>query len=95
MNIKPLADRLLIRPAKVEEKTSGGVYLPDTANKEKPVRGEVVAVGPGRLDKAGKRVSLEVKEGDTVIYSKWAGTELKLEGEKYLLMKEDDVLAVA
>ena len=94
MNIKPLADRILIRPQKAEEKTAGGIYLPDTASKDKPVEGEVVAVGPGRLDKQGKRVALEVKAGDTVIYSKWAGTEIKVEGEKFLLMKEDDVLAI-
>ena len=95
MNIKPLADRILIRPKKVEEKTAGGIYLPETASKEKPVKGEVVAVGPGKLDNKGKRVALEVKEGDTVIYSKWAGTEIKVEGENFLLMKEDDVLAIA
>ena len=94
MNIKPLADRILIRPKKVEEKTAGGIYLPETASKEKPVKGEVVAVGPGKLDNKGKRVALEVKEGDTVIYSKWAGTEIKVEGENFLLMKEDDVLAI-
>ena len=94
MNIKPLADRILIRPKKAEEKTAGGIYLPDTASKEKPVKGEVVAVGPGKLDNKGKRVALEVKEGDTVIYSKWAGTEIKVEGENFLLMKEDDVLAI-
>jgi len=94
MNIKPLADRILIRPEQAEEKTSGGIYLPETANKDKPMRGEVVAVGPGKLDNKGKRVALEVRAGDTVIFSKWAGTEIKVEGDKYLLMKEDDVLAI-
>ena len=94
MNIKPIHDRILIRPAKDEEKTAGGLFLPETASKEKPTQGEVVAVGPGRLDKSGKRIPLEVKAGDTVFYSKWSGTEIKVDDEKYLLVKEDDVLCI-
>ena len=94
MNIKPINDRILIRPSKDEEKTDGGLYLPDTATKEKPTEGEVVAVGPGRLDKGGKRIPLEVKAGDKGFYSKWAGTEIKVEDEKYLLVKEDDILCI-
>lgn len=94
MNIKPLADRILILPEKASEKTSGGIYLPETANKEKPIRGEVIAAGPGRMTPKGERVALEVKAGDTVIFSKWAGTEIKVDEEKYLLMKEEDILAI-
>lgn len=94
MNIKPIHDRILIRPSKDEEKTAGGLFLPETATKEKPTQGEVIAVGPGRLDKSGKRIPLEVKKGDTVFYSKWSGTEIKVDDEKYLLVKEDDVLCI-
>lgn len=94
MNIKPIHDRILIRPSKDEEKTAGGLFLPETASKEKPTQGEVIAVGPGRLDKSGKRIPLEVKKGDTVFYSKWSGTEIKVDDEKYLLVKEDDVLCI-
>ena len=94
MSIKPLADRVVIMPEKVSEKTSGGIYLPETATKEKPVVGKVIAAGPGKCDKKGNRIGLEVKEGDTVFYSKWAGTEVSLDGETYLVLKEDDILAI-
>lgn len=95
MSLKPLADRVVVCPEKASEKTAGGLYLPETATKEKPVTGKVIAAGPGKLDKSGKRVGLEVKEGDVVYYSKWAGTEVALDGETYLVMKEDDILAIA
>ena len=88
MNIKPLADRVLIAPAKAEEKTVGGIIIPDTA-KEKPLQGEVLAVGNGTKD--GEMV---LKKGDTVLYGKYSGTEIELDNEKYLIMRQSDVLAV-
>jgi chaperonin GroES len=92
MNLKPLADRVVIKPIVKEEVTKGGIVLPDTA-KEKPQEGEVVAVGPGKLGEDGKRVEMEVKKGDRVIYAKYAGTEWKYEGEEYLILRESDILA--
>jgi chaperonin GroES len=91
--IKPLGDRVVIKAMPREEITKSGIVLPDTA-KEKPQEGKVVATGPGRVDDAGKRVPMEVKEGDVVIYAKYAGTELKLEEEEYLIVGEKDILAV-
>ena len=91
--VQPLADRLVVRPNEREEMTVSGIVLPDTA-KEKPQEGTVIAVGPGRLNEAGKRVALEVKTGDTVLYAKYAGTEVKIEGEDLLILKETDVLAI-
>jgi len=92
--LKPLGDRLVIKPIEQEETTAGGILLPGTA-KEKPQEGEVIAAGPGKLDDNGKRVSMEVKVGDRVLYAKYAGTEIKLEGdEKVLILKESDVLAL-
>jgi chaperonin GroES len=92
MNIKPLADRVIIKALPMEEKTKSGIIMPDTA-KEKPQEGKVVAVGPGKMEK-GVRVALDVKEGDVVIYSKYAGTEVKYDGEEYLILKEADILAI-
>jgi chaperonin GroES len=92
MNLKPLADRVVVKPIVKEEVTKGGIVLPDTA-KEKPQEGEVVAVGPGKLGEDGKRVEMEVKKGDRVIYAKYAGTEWKYEGEEYLILRESDILA--
>lgn len=92
-NIKPLADRVLVRPQEREERTKGGIVLPDTA-KEKPQMGKVLAAGPGRLLENGQRVALEVKEGDTILFSKYAGTEIKVDGEDLLLINERDILAV-
>ncbi|HWJ02772.1 MAG TPA: co-chaperone GroES [Verrucomicrobiae bacterium] len=92
MNIKPLADRVVIKVLAGEEKTKSGIVLPDTA-KEKPQEGEVVAVGPGKFEK-GEREPLDVKVGDRVIYSKYAGTEVKVEGEEYLILKQSDILAI-
>jgi chaperonin GroES len=91
--VQPLADRLVVRPNEREEMTVSGIVLPDTA-KEKPQEGTVIAVGPGRLNEAGKRVAPEVKNGDTVLYAKYAGTEVKIDGEDLLILKETDVLAI-
>lgn len=91
--LKPLGDRVVIRVLEQEEKTVGGIYLPDTA-KEKPCEGEIVAAGPGKLQDNGSRTPLDVKAGDKVIFSKYAGTEVKYEGEKYLIVSERDILAI-
>ena len=92
--LKPLGDRLVVKPIEQEETTAGGILLPETA-KEKPQEGEVMAAGPGKLDDSGKRVEMEVAVGDRVLYAKYAGTEIKLEGdEKVLILKESDVLAL-
>ncbi len=91
--MKPLADRVIIKPAAAEEKTKGGIILPDTA-KEKPVIGEVVAVGPGKISDDGKKIPCEVKVGDKVLYGKYSGTEVTVEGEEYLIMREADIFAV-
>ena len=93
MAIQPLGDRVLVKPLETEEKTKGGIVLPDTA-KEKPQEGEVIAVGSGRTLEDGKIVPLEVKKGDKVLFSKYGGTEVKLDGEEHLIMKEDDILAL-
>jgi chaperonin GroES len=92
MNIKPLADRVIIKALPMEEKTKSGIIMPDTA-KEKPQEGEVIAVGPGKMEK-GVRLPLDVKAKDRVIYSKYAGTEVKYDGEEYLILKEADILAI-
>jgi len=91
--IKPLSDRVVVKATTAEEKTAGGIILPDTA-KEKPQEGEVIAVGPGKLLDSGKTVPVEVKVGDRVIYSKYGGTEVKLDGEEYMILRQDDILAV-
>ena len=93
MKIKPLGDRIVIKPAPAEEKTKGGIILPDTA-KEKPVVGEVVAVGPGRKADDGKQVTMDIKVGDKVLYGKYSGTEVTLDGAEYLIMRETDVFAI-
>jgi len=92
MNIKPLDDRVVVEPLEAEKKTEGGIVLPDTA-KEKPIKGKVVAVGPGLLSAEGKRQKLSLKKGDLVIFGKFSGTEYKCEGKELLIMKETDVLA--
>ncbi len=93
MKMKPLADRVVIKPSEAEETSRGGIILPDTA-KEKPVLGEVVAVGPGKVSDDGKKLPMEVKVGDTVLYGKYSGTEVTVEGEEYLIMREADIFAV-
>ena len=92
MNLEPLGDRIVVKPIAKEEVTKGGIVLPDTA-KEKPQEGEVIAVGPGRMTEEGKRIALDVKKGDTVVYPRYSGTELKIEGEEYLIMRESEVMA--
>ena len=93
MKLKPLNDRVLVKRLESEEKTAGGLYIPDTA-KEKPSRGVVVAAGPGKRADDGKLIAMTVKANDTVLFSKYAGTEIKLDGEEHLVMREDDILAV-
>jgi chaperonin GroES len=93
MKLKPLADRLVVEPTKQEEVTASGLVLPETA-KEKPQQGKVLAVGPGRRDEDGKRIDMDVEVGDTVLFAKYAGTEIKLEGDKVLILKESDILAI-
>lgn len=93
LNMRPLGDRVIIKPLPSEEKTRGGVILPDTA-KEKPQQGEVVAVGTGRVLENGQKVPMEIKVGEKVLYGKYSGTEVKLEGEDYLIVKESEVLGI-
>ncbi len=93
MKVRPLADRVLIKPLEEEEKTSGGIILPDSA-KEKPMRGRVIAVGNGKVDENGKRHPLDVKAEDVVLYGKYSGTDVKVDGDEYLIMRESDILAI-
>jgi chaperonin GroES len=91
--VKPLADRVVIRALEETEQMRGGLYIPDTA-KEKPQQGEVIAVGPGKFDEKGNRIPMDVKPGDRVLYGKYSGTEVTVEGEQYLILRESDVLAI-
>jgi chaperonin GroES len=93
LKLRPLADRLVVEPAEREEVTASGIYVPETA-KEKPQEGKVIAAGPGCKDDQGERIPMDVEEGDRVLYAKYAGTEIKLEDKKYLILKESDVLAI-
>ncbi len=93
LNLKPLGDRVVVEPAEKEERTASGIILPETA-KEKPQEGEILAVGPGRRDDDGKLVPMDVKTNDKVLYAKYAGTEIKVDGKKLLILKESDILAV-
>lgn len=93
MNIRPLHDRILVKRLEEESKTAGGIYIPDTA-KEKPIKGTVVAAGSGKRDKNGATVALEIKAGDKILFSKYSGTEVKIDGDEHLILREDDVLAV-
>ena len=93
MKFRPLHDRVVVRRLEQEEKTAGGIIIPDTA-KEKPQQGEVIAVGPGARDESGKLTPLDVKSGDRVLFGKWSGTEVRLEGEELLIMKESDIMGV-
>jgi chaperonin GroES len=93
MNFRPLHDRVLVRRVEAEEKTAGGIIIPDTA-KEKPQEGEVLAVGAGTRDETGKLVELDVKAGDRILFGKWSGTEVRLDGEDLLIMKESDILGI-
>jgi chaperonin GroES len=93
MKFRPLHDRVLVRRVEAEEKTKGGILIPDTA-KEKPQEGEVIAVGPGARDETGKLIPIDLKAGDRILFGKWSGTEIKIEGEELLIMKESDVMGV-
>jgi chaperonin GroES len=93
INLKPLADRVIIKPSEAQEKTKGGIILPDTA-KEKPIEGIVVAIGPGKISEDGKTIKMEVKEGDKVLYGKYSGTEVTVDGVEYLIMRESDIFAI-
>jgi chaperonin GroES len=93
MQIKPLHDRLIVRRLEEEEKTKGGIIIPDSA-KEKPIEGKVIAVGAGRINKDGTKIPMEVKKGDRVLFARYAGTEVKIDGEEHLMMREDEILAV-
>jgi len=93
MKFRPLHDRIVVKRVDAEEKTKGGIIIPDTA-KEKPQEGEVIAVGPGARDESGKLVPLDVKVGDRILFGKWSGTDIKLDGEELLIMKESDVMGV-
>jgi len=93
MKIKPLHDRVIVKRVQEEEKTKGGIIIPDTA-KEKPVEGKVVAAGDGKITEDGKKLPLEVKKGDRVLFGKYAGTEINIDGEEHLIMKEDDIIAL-
>jgi len=92
VKLQPLADRVVVKPIAKEEKTKSGIYLPDTA-KEKPQEGEVIAVGPGRMTEEGKRIALDVKVGDKVLYTKYGGTEIKIDEVEYIILRESDILA--
>ncbi len=93
LNLKPLGDRLIVEPIESEEVTASGIVLPETA-KERPQQGKVLAAGPGRRDDSGNRIEMDVKAGDTVLYAKYAGTEVKIDDKKYLILKESDILAI-
>jgi chaperonin GroES len=93
MTFRPLHDRVLVRRIEEEEKTSGGIIIPDTA-KEKPMQGEVIAVGPGARDETGKLIPLDVRKGDIVLFGKWSGTEVKIDGKELVIMKESDILGI-
>lgn len=93
MKLKPLADRVIVRQTEAEEKTKSGIFLPDAA-KEKPTKGKVIAVGPGKLDDNGKRTEVAVRVGETVYYGKYAGTDVEIDGEKFVILRESDLLGV-
>lgn len=94
MKIKPLSNHILIEPISQEEKTKSGILLPDTAEKERPEQGKVIAAGPGRMGRNGKNIPMEVKEGDRVLFTKYGPNEIKIEDKEYLIAKEDDILAI-
>ena len=93
MKIRPLQDRVIVKRVEEEEKTKGGIIIPDTA-KEKPQEGQIIAVGPGKVTDEGKKIPMEVKVGDRVLFGKYSGSEIKMDGEEHLIMREDDILAV-
>lgn len=94
MNLKPLRDRVIVKPIEPEEVTKSGIVIPDTARKERPQEGEIIAAGDGKLDESGKLIPMVVKVGDKVIYSKYGGSEIKLDDEEFMIMREEDILAI-
>ncbi|MEK9153103.1 MAG: co-chaperone GroES [Patescibacteria group bacterium] len=94
MNIKPLTDHILIEPVSVEEKTKTGIFLPQSSSKERPEQGKVIAIGPGKINKAGARTPIEVKAGDMVLFTKYGPSEIKVDDKEYLIAKQDDILAI-
>lgn len=93
MKVRPLHDRLIVKRSEEEKKTKGGIIIPDTA-KEKPIEGKVIAVGKGKINEDGTKIPMEVEKGDRILFAKYAGTEVKIDGEEHLIMKEDDVIAI-
>jgi chaperonin GroES len=93
MNVKPMEDRVVIKPMEAEQKTTGGIIIPDNA-KEKPQKGEVVAVGPGKVNDKGQKIEMTLKKGDKILYGKYSGTEITIDGKEYLITRESDVLAI-
>ena len=93
MNVKPMEDRILLKPMEAEQKTAGGIIIPDNA-KEKPQKGEVIAVGPGKINDKGQKIEMTLKKGDKVLYGKYSGTEITVDGQEYLIVRESDVLAI-
>lgn len=93
MNVKPLEDRIILKPMEAETKTAGGIIIPDAA-KEKPQKGEVIAIGPGKVSEKGQKIEMSLKNGDKVLYGKYSGTEISIDGQDYLILRESDVLAV-
>jgi chaperonin GroES len=93
MNVKPMEDRVLLKPLEAEQKTAGGIIIPDNA-KEKPQKGEVIAVGPGKVNDKGQKIEMTLKKGDKVLYGKYSGTEITVDGKEYLIVRESDVLAI-
>jgi chaperonin GroES len=93
MNVKPLSDRVIVKPLEAEQKTAGGIIIPDNA-KEKPQKGEVIAAGPGKISDAGQKIAMEVKKGDKVLYGKYSGSEVTVDGIEYMIMRESDILAI-
>jgi chaperonin GroES len=93
MNVKPMEDRIVVKPMDAEQKTAGGIIIPDNA-KEKPQKGEVVAVGPGKVNDKGQKIEMTLKKGDKILYGKYSGTEITIDGKEYLIVRESDVLAI-
>jgi chaperonin GroES len=93
MNVKPMEDRVILKPMEAEQKTAGGIIIPDNA-KEKPQKGEIIAVGPGKVNDKGAKIEMTLKKGDKVLYGKYSGTEITIDGQEYLIVRESDVLAV-
>lgn len=93
MNVKPLEDRIILKPMEADQKTAGGIIIPDNA-KEKPQKGEVIAVGPGKTSDKGQKIEMSLKKGDKVLYGKYSGTEISIDGQDYLILRESDVLAI-